>query len=204
MAKRIDFARFAAAQVSARLEKGIKTDRNDFFTSILQHQEKESQRLSREEMVSNAISLLLAGSETSATVLSGTTFFLLRNPLVYRNLIDEIRTSFSSATDINLDAVNRLHYMNACLQEVMRLHPTIPTGFPRVVPAGGDYISGHYIAGGTSVYVSQHAANRSPHHFRDPDAYVPERWLGDERYKHDKREVVKPFSFGPRSCLGKT
>jgi cytochrome P450 len=57
-----------------------------------------------------------------------------------------------------------------------------------------------------SVYVSQHTANHSPRNYTDPDAYIPERWLGvdaPERYKDDNRAATQPFSFGPRNCLGK-
>jgi len=203
LTQRMDFFHLTTSQVGKRLDRGIADDRNDFFTAILKHQEKETQRLSREEMDSNAIVLLVAGSETTATTLSGTTFLLLQHPTVYHKLVAEIRTAFTSAAEITLDAVNHLEYLLACLQEGLRIYPPAPTGLPRVVPAGGDCISGHYIAGGTSVYVSQHATNHSAQNFRDPDAYVPERWLGDERYQHDKREVVNPFSFGPRNCLGK-
>lgn len=39
--------------------------------------------------------------------------------------------------------------------------------------------------------------------FRDPEMFVPERWLGDPRYDGDAKEVLQPFSIGPRNCLGK-
>ena len=55
----------------------------------------------------------------------------------------------------------------------------------------------------TAVYVSQHATYHSERNFKDADSFVPERWLGDERYKDDNRIAVNPFSFGPRNCLGK-
>lgn len=55
----------------------------------------------------------------------------------------------------------------------------------------------------TSVYVSQHATNHSTRNYTSPELYVPERWLGDVRYKDDNRASLNPFSFGPRNCLGK-
>lgn len=189
--------------MSARLDEGVQDDRHDFFNSILKNQEKETQRLSREELDANAFAFLIAGSETTATTLSGSTFLLLQHPDVYRKLVTEIRSAFTSEADITIDAAGKLEYLIACLQEGLRVYPPVPTGFPRVVPAGGDTISGHYIAGGASVYVSQHATNTSERNFKDAETYVPERWLDDERYKHDKRSAMNPFSFGPRNCLGK-
>lgn len=198
------FFEMASSRVTARLEK--ETDRPDFFTFILQNQEKESRALTRGEMDANAVVFLIAGSETTATTLSGSTYLLLKDPAVYARLVREIRTTFTAATDITIDAVNKLPYLLAVMQEGLRYYPPVPTGFPRVVPGAGHEISGTFIPGGTSVYVSQHATNHSTRNFTDPDNFVPERWLEDERperYEADKREVVQPFSFGPRNCLGK-
>jgi cytochrome P450 len=154
-------------------------------------------------MDANAQTLLIAGSETTATILSGATYLLLANSSTYTKLVEEIRNAFESQADITMEEVNKLPYLIAVFQEALRVYPPVPTGFPRVVPPAGDVISGHFIPGGTAVYMSQHAANHSPRNWTDPEAFAPERWLGDEKYKDDKREVWNPFSFGPRNCLGK-
>jgi cytochrome P450 len=151
----------------------------------------------------NAQTFLIAGSETTATTLSGATYLLAKNPEVYAKLVDEIRSRFTSQAEITIDEVNTLPYLIAVFQEALRYYPPVATGFPRVVPKGGDTISGHYMPEGTAVYVSQHAAYHSERNYKDPEAFVPERWLGDEKYKDDKRETWNPFSFGPRNCLGK-
>ncbi|KAH8719485.1 cytochrome P450 monooxygenase-like protein [Phaeosphaeriaceae sp. PMI808] len=188
-------------KVERRLEQGPL--RPDFFSHLAKNQASEAKALTRNEMDSNAILFLVAGSETTATTLSGTTYLLLKNPSKYAALVHEIRTKFSSADQITIDEVNKLDYMIACLQEGLRLYPPVATGFPRVVPAGGDHISGRFVPGGTAVYVSQHATNHSARNYRDPGVYAPERWMGDEKYAGDKRETFNPFSFGPRNCLGK-
>lgn len=200
---RKEFFDLAQARVTSRLNS--ESTRPDFFTYILQNQEKENKALTRAEMDSNAVVFLIAGSETTATALSGTTFLLLRNKAAYTRLVAEIRSTFKSSADINIDAGNNIPYLLAVLQEGLRYYPPVATGFPRVVPGQGQEISGHYISGGTTVYVSQYPANHSARNFVDPDAFVPERWL-DERpskYDDDKREVVQPFNIGPRNCLGK-
>lgn len=51
--------------------------------------------------------------------------------------------------------------------------------------------------------MSQYPANHSSRNWTDPDAFVPERWMGDERYKDDNHASMNAFSFGPRNCLGK-
>jgi cytochrome P450 len=51
--------------------------------------------------------------------------------------------------------------------------------------------------------MSQWPANHSARNFKDPESFVPERWLGHDEYKDDNRAVFQPFSVGPRNCLGK-
>jgi cytochrome P450 len=198
---RLEFFRITNEKVTRRLEKG--TDRPDFFSYIVKNQENEAKKITRDEMDSNSILFLAAGSETTATTLSGTTYLLLSSPAKYAALVAEIRSKFSSASEITVEEVNKLDYMIACFQEGLRCYPPVPTGFPRIVPSGGDTISGRFVPAGTAVYVSQHATNHSTRNFKDPEKYVPERWLGSEEYEGDRREVVNPFSFGPRNCLGK-
>lgn len=200
---RISFGEAVTAQVHQRLERD--TARHDFFSAVLKNQGVGEKALTKPEMVSNSQTLLAAGSETTATLLSGVTFLILKNPAIYKKLTTEIRERFTSADEITFAAVEKLEYTIAVLQEALRYYPPVPTGFPRVTPHGGDRVSGHYIPEGTTVYVSQHATNHSPRNFVEPDAFIPERWLKDapEKFRDDNHSVMNPFSFGPRNCLGK-
>ncbi|USP76606.1 cytochrome P450 monooxygenase-like protein [Curvularia clavata] len=193
------------AKCSDKVGRRLNTDtpKPDFFSSILKHNGVEGKGLSRGEMDSNSVLLLIAGSETTATTLSAATYLILRHPEIYAKVVDEIRSAFSSYEDITLDAVNNLRYTIACFSEALRLHPPVPTGFPRIAPPKGGVVSGVYVPEGMTVYVSQHSVSHTEYNFKDCDKYVPERWLGDEKYKDDKRDAVQPFSFGPRSCLGR-
>ncbi|OCL03416.1 cytochrome P450 monooxygenase-like protein [Glonium stellatum] len=199
--KRVEFFKLSTSKVTARLEKD--TARPDFMTHIIRNQESNEKRMTRAEIESNANLFLVAGSETTATMLSGTTYLLLKNPEIMKKLVEEIRGRFKSSSEITFDEVNKLDYLIAVLSEGLRYYPPVPTGFPRVVPPGGDRLSGYYVPEGTSVYVSQHAAYHSARNFAEPDSFIPERWLGDERFVDDKRASFQPFSFGPRNCLGK-
>lgn len=55
----------------------------------------------------------------------------------------------------------------------------------------------------TRVSLHNWSAYRSELNFKDPDSFVPERWLPNTGYDSDRKEVLQPFSFGPRNCLGK-
>ncbi|KAK8152136.1 cytochrome P450 [Phyllosticta citrichinensis] len=93
----------------------------------------------------------------------------------------------------------------AVLTEGMRCYPPVATGFPRSVPEGGDQVSGYFVPGHTSVYMSQYPAYRSSRNFAEPSSVVPEMRLddADEKFKNDKKSVMMPVSNGPRNCIGK-
>lgn len=92
------------------------------------------------EMIATAKTLIVAGSETTATLLSGITYLLIRNPRVLNKLVLEVRSAFKTEAEINLVGANQLRYMLACLDEAMRTYPPVASTFPRIVPPGGDVV----------------------------------------------------------------
>jgi hypothetical protein len=69
---------------------------------------------------------------------------------VYLKLKEEIRSTFSTENEITLQKVNDLPYLNACIEERLRIFPPAPIGFLRAIQPGGDIIDGHQIPGGVS------------------------------------------------------
>jgi cytochrome P450 len=87
----------------------------------------------------------VAGSETTATELCGLTNHLLRNPHILKRLTDEIRGAIKTEADINMDILGNLPFMNACIEEGLRIFPPVPVGLLRTVPKGGSLIDGHMV-----------------------------------------------------------
>lgn len=141
----------AVERVSRRLQRQM--ERPDFTSYILRHKDDEL-AMSRGELDANAGTFVLAGSETTAATLSGTTYYLLRHPAVYRRLVDEIRGAFKDALDIQLSSIASLRYLNAVLDESMRIYPPVPAMLPRLVPEGGAMINGQYVPEGVSTWSS--------------------------------------------------
>ncbi|KAL2125926.1 hypothetical protein VTI74DRAFT_2223 [Chaetomium olivicolor] len=188
-------------QTAKRRIASENVSREDFMSYILRHNDEKG--MNPEEIVENANVLIIAGSETTATQLSGTTFHLLSNRDKYEKLVREIRGSFETEEDITLLAVNGLEYMNAVFEEGFRMYPPAPLALSRRTPSKGEYIEGYWIPGDTAVGVPQWASYQSESNFRDANKFVPERWLGDPEYAHDVRGVLQPFSVGPRNCIGR-
>jgi cytochrome P450 len=217
IASQIDHLRLSFEKAKKRLESG-KTDRDDFMTYILRYNDEKGMTV--DEIGENANILILAGSETTATLLSGTTFWLLRNPKIYRTLVQEIRSAFTKEEEINSISVNNLKYLLAVLNEGLRIYPPSPGGLGRISPPGGSTVDGYWMPEGVSkefrlsfilmtdaiqtvVSVPHWASYHSSRNFAYPDDFIPERWLSDPRFDHDIKEVLQPFQFGPRNCLGK-
>ncbi|OJJ99047.1 hypothetical protein ASPACDRAFT_120148 [Aspergillus aculeatus ATCC 16872] len=193
-------AALTTEKVQARLSK--TNDRPDFFSNILKHENTEK-GFTTQELVSNGSTIIIAGSETTATLLSGVTYLLLKSPRVLSKLQDEIRSTFSDESEIDLESCNKLEYCLAVLTEALRVYPPVGPGLPRIVDAQGDMIAGNWVPGGTIVSISQLAANHSSDNFTDPERFIPERHLGDPRFANDSKTAMQPFSFGPRNCIGR-
>lgn len=199
-AKLLEHWRYSAERVDARLARNAtKPD----IWSLLEGREKEHGGLSQAEHHSNGNVFMIAGTETTATALSGTTYYLLRNPEALSKLTAEIRGAVLSQDDLRLENLARLKYLHAVLQEGLRMYPPAPVDLPRIVPPGGVTIDGNYIPADTVTGISHYATYRSEDNFTLPNEFHPERWLGDSRFAKDKLDAVEPFSIGPRNCLGK-
>ncbi|KFY92053.1 hypothetical protein V500_04337 [Pseudogymnoascus sp. VKM F-4518 (FW-2643)] len=197
--KRREQLQLTEQKVMKRLEQG--TGRPDFMSHILRHNDEKGMKVP--EIIVNSALLIVAGSETTATLLSGATYHLLKNPRVMEKLQREIRGAFKEEKDIDIAGVNGLEYLLAVLDEAMRMYPPVPTGLPRRVPGDGDVINDRWVPGGTAVSVNQWSTYRSEANFREPNSFIPERFLDDPRFASDNKQALQPFSVGPRNCVGR-
>ncbi|KAF2810069.1 pisatin demethylase [Mytilinidion resinicola] len=178
-----------------------KTEHRDFLWYVLKQREKKNE-VSDDEVIMNSALFIVAGSETTATLLCGLLNHLIRNPPMLDKLKKEIRDAVKTPEDLVMENVGELKWMNACIEEGLRIFPPVPIGLLRTVPEGGSDVDGHFIPEGTSVCVSSWAASHNPKNFVDPDTFIPERWL-DSKYDSDVKKASQPFSLGPRGCIGR-
>lgn len=178
-------------------------------------------KVSSNQLNGNAQLLTLAGSETTATLLSGNihltstgmastnnvlglTYLLVTHPGVLQRLTEEIRTTFSSSEEITVTGVNGCKYLLACIEESLRIYPPSPQTHPRYTPPGGMMIADKFVPGDMAVGISIYAAARSERNFHRASEFIPERWMNeDAAFASDRREASQPFSYGPRNCIGR-
>lgn len=221
---REEMGRVMGLKTEERMSLGTEL-RTDFITYIMRGN-KDGTGMSHEEILHNIRTLLLAGTETTATALSGFTYHISYDKHTRTALTEEIRRAYSSESAIDIQSTSSLPYLNACIEETLRIFPPVPE-----IPnrrSTGDFVGGYYVPRGVSlpsqpqclaartdnssqtmVGVNQWATTHLASNFTDPMKFAPERWLPvthplyDVRYSSDNRAVSKPFSAGPRDCIGK-
>ncbi|KAK4494541.1 hypothetical protein PRZ48_013897 [Zasmidium cellare] len=150
----------------------------------------------REELISQSMIFLAAGSGTVQSALTGATFYLLKNPQALEKLQEEVRDALESVDEITDQSTSCMPYLNAVIQEGLRLFPPLPSRLPRVSP--GAIIDGHYVPKGAVVSATTYDMSRDSRYWYQPDEFWPERWISS----NDRREASKPFSTRPRACIG--
>lgn len=173
------------------------------MTYALTHLGKEN-GITKNELEKTCETLVIAGSDTSSTLLSGATFYLLHNPAVYSKLKVEVRSAYKSDSEIDMTNVNSLSYLLAVLNESLRAHPPVSGTHFRTTRAGGATVAGRFVPAGTHVGFAHWAAYHSEANWHRANEFVPERWLkeGETEFAHDDRKCFQPFSVGPRNCIG--
>lgn len=104
-----------------------------------------------EELASNSAMLIVAGSETTATLLSAATYYLGTHPKILAKLTDEVQKAFTSEEEIDMLSVQNLPYLLAVLDEASRIYPPVPGASPRKIGEGGDTILGEFFPEGVSA-----------------------------------------------------
>ena len=146
-------------KIDQRIES--KSNRPDFMKYILENNFPGG--MTREDIDANTTLLVLAGSETSATTLTGATYFCLKNPEYMERLKQEIRTTFSDEKSIDVESVSKLPYLHAIFQETLRMHPTGPISVPRQIDRPGVTICGIPVPQGVSSFSPSQNSSKGKH-----------------------------------------
>jgi cytochrome P450 len=105
-------------------------------------------------MDSNASVFMAAGTETTASLLSGLTYLLLTHQTSMEKLVEEIRGAFKEEAYITMESIARLPFLKACINEAFRLYPPVAVGTPHLTQSEGSTICGQFVPGGVSQRVN--------------------------------------------------
>ncbi|KAF5379018.1 hypothetical protein D9615_006079 [Tricholomella constricta] len=195
-------AGIAIMAVKKRLS--MPTDRVDLLSKLKAGRDSNGNPMGREELTAEALTLLIAGSDTTSNSTCAIIYHLASNPHTQAKLHAELDEQLGTEDELaaTADQVKRLPYLEACINEGLRIHSTSALGLPRVVPEGGLTVLGQFFPEGTVVSVPSYTIHRDTGIWgEDVEVYRPERWF--ERDQAAMQKTFNPFSVGPRACVGR-
>ncbi|KAK6988925.1 cytochrome P450 [Favolaschia claudopus] len=195
-----DFNSFGQALAKQRVKK-VAIGTRDLWYHLA-----DGKKATDENSVADGIVAIVAASDTVASTLCSVIWFLLSHPHQYQRLQKELDTAIADGDD-PFDAVKHqeLHFLRACINETLRLHPPLPSnGTRQIYPSqAGQTIAGRFIPPGTTVSTPAYSLHRNQDYFSPhPDQFLPERWLQGSQFDSHDSSAFLPFSLGPSNCVG--
>lgn len=173
---------------------------NDLLSMLLLARDEQGRGMSEKQIRDEAITLLLAGHETTALTLSWTWYLLSRHPAVEAKLVEEIERVIGSRSPTAADQAD-LRYTEAVVQEALRLYPpAYVIGREAVTDC---VIGGYPVPARTTLFMSPWVLQRDSRYFERPEEFIPDRWI-DGLEQRLPKFVYHPFGGGPRLCIGKS
>ncbi|KAG9245974.1 cytochrome P450 [Calycina marina] len=198
-----NLAGMAVARVSQRLEGKQDAERVDLLARLMEGKDETGAKLGREELTAEALTQLIAGSDTTSNTSCAILYWTVKTPGVLETLQKELDATIPAGTDIpTYKMVKDLPYLQNVISETLRIHSTSSLGLPRLIPPGpGIEILGHHFPANTVLSVPAYTIHHSKEIWgSNASDFVPERW--DSLTDRQKTAFI-PFSYGPRSCVGR-
>ncbi|GLB41355.1 putative cytochrome P450 [Lyophyllum shimeji] len=198
----LSFQKFAGEKVEETKKKtgGILKD----ILSIVQNDTEGGIELSRLQAHADASFIVLAGSDTVSEAMTALMRYLCADSEVQKTLRSELTVAFDGPIeDMDPYTLSKLPYLDACVQEVLRMVPPVAAGPPRWNKDIDTQVLDQVIPAGTTVACPNYAMFRDPRNFVDPDRFRPERWLEGGIGGPHNTEAYVPFCYGPGVCIGK-
>ncbi|RYP92929.1 hypothetical protein DL770_000979 [Monosporascus sp. CRB-9-2] len=198
------FWRFLKDQTEKRIK--VKPDTPDVFSFLLDDYNARPNRTRQDRLnlYGDAYLITVAGSDTTSAALTFLLFELCTHPDVLQKLREEVDSFYlERATLTDYDDLHKLKYLQACINETMRLHPAAPRGLQRMTPPEGLQVDDYFIPGNAIVQIPTHTMVTDERCFSRPEEFIPERWTTRRDELVKDASVFVPFSMGVFSCVGK-
>ncbi|KAL6702809.1 hypothetical protein ACN47E_000895 [Coniothyrium glycines] len=174
-----------------------------FFHSVL-YGEKDgylNRPLTDSELAEECMSGMFGGTGTTANTFVFLLWATLRHKEVASKLKAELKSAFPDPKAMpDHQSCSRLPYLQAVINETLRMYPTIVAMLPRTAMRDS-VVAGVPIPKGTVIGIQNYTIHRWEPAFPDPERFDPERWF-DETHANQRKEAFVPFSVGARRCIG--
>lgn len=203
------FQALSKSQSDWRVAQGNALGEKDLFSALMEARDPETSRgYTNDELVAEAGILIVAGSDTTATSLTATVFYLIHHSAILSRLQAEIYDKFSNVEEIRIgQQLNSCSFLFACIDEAMRLSPAVGALLPREILKGGLIVDGEYFPAGVDIGVPVYSVHHHEAYYPEPFEFKPERWLSEtgsaEKSVTLARSAFCPFGIGRTACVGK-
>ncbi|KAF5027079.1 hypothetical protein F66182_791 [Fusarium sp. NRRL 66182] len=146
--------------------------------------------------------IIIAGSDTTSAATTCLLHQLALHPEVCSLVQEEIDAYKKSHEQSDYSSLAQLTYLQACIDESLRLLPVVPSGLQRMTPPEGMQLDDVFIPGNTIIQAPSYTMYRDERCFVRPNEFIPERWTSRPELIKDG-SVYAPFSTGRGACAGK-
>jgi cytochrome P450 len=185
-------------QVAAQ-RRNMSVKEADMLGMLMEARDQRSGRVMPDsQLVSEIMTLIVAGHETTASTLNWTWYLLSQNSDVEEKLSSELNTMLENEFP-KLSELPKFTFTRQVIEETLRLYPA---GWLMTRKAlKDDQLGDYFVPAGTEIYISPYLIQRHPAFWEDPDRFNPDRFEPGKGY--DPRALTMlPFSSGPRKCIG--
>lgn len=180
--------------------RGAESSGSDLLSLLMQAKDDETNvYMTHKQLRDEVLTLLIAGHETTANLLSWTLYLLAQKPDADHRLHLEAREILSGRAGYAAGDSDRMAYGRMVIQEGLRLYP--PGWFIGRAAMQDVRLGGYVVPKGAVVLMSQYVMHRDGRFFPSPEEFSPERWEDDFQNRLP-RGAYFPFSAGDRHCIG--
>ncbi|KAI6351271.1 hypothetical protein MCOR25_010039 [Pyricularia grisea] len=196
--------RINSEHITNRIRNRDKLAHEDFMSALIP---TEGQTPELEFLVAQSMNIVIGNAEATSNMFVVAVHFLGIHQDRLEKLKKEIRGRFASYNEITSANVQNIVWLNAVVNEGLRLATQGTSGLPRISP--GAIVDGHFVPKGYRVQTSFWAVFHSERYFAKPREFWPERWLPkdhpdyDNTFANDQLAAYQPFSLGTRGCIGR-
>ena len=202
------------AQAKARLQAdpALRAAPGNLLEAMLVAAAQDGSAVDEKDVAGNVSTMLLAGEDTTANTLAWLIDLLARNPAALARAVAEVRHLPTPLADLTVDQLDQLPWLDACINEAMRLKPVAP--FMGLQALRDTVVADVAVPAGTLLWCVMRHDSVDDGHFADAASFHPQRWLASDgqpgsadkpvadKPVADKR-VSMPFGAGPRMCPGR-
>ncbi|KAI9256690.1 cytochrome P450 [Sporodiniella umbellata] len=184
--------------------KGIPDSEKDILTLMLESGQRGDSMKTEDELMHNVIILFAAGHDTTSNTLAFCLYHLAKNKDIQQKLREEVSDLLGNGNDtetITLEMLNKMKYLNAVIKENLRMNVPADFLFPRRVLENMN-LSGTFFQKDTVVSVDLNAIHHNPKYWKNPEKFIPERFMEKGEQESHEGLTWLPFSNGFRQCIG--